>query len=160
MNPRVGVEGIVDFMNGWARELPNLSDHLLLRYEDMHADPRANLRRMVEFLGMQADDQRIDDAVQFSSVDNLRDLERKRFFRGAGIRMKPKDQGNPNSYKVRRAKVGGYRDYFDDDQLAQIDALVQSSLSPVFGYGEAPDQASQAPHTTSVSEPTIDRVTP
>ncbi len=161
INPRVGLGGIVDFMNGWARELPNLKDHLLLRYEDMHAEPAAQLRRMVEFLGMQADDRRIDDAVRFASVDNLRELERRRFFRGAGIRMKPKDRGNPNSYKVRRAKVGGYRDYFDDEQLARIDALVQSSLSPVFGYHEASDGiADTTPIAPTASEPTIDRVTP
>jgi hypothetical protein len=161
MNPRVGFGGIVDFMNGWARELPKLKGHLLLRYEDMHAAPAVQLRRMVEFLGMQPDDQWIDEAVRFASVDNLRELERNRFFRGAGIRMKPKDRGNPDSYKVRRAKVGGYRDYFDDEQLARIDAMVQSSLSPVFGYHEASDAvADTAPVPPTVSEPTIDRVTP
>ena len=34
------------------------------------------------------------------------------------------DKSNPDSFKVRRAKVGGYRDYFDDAQVAEIDALV------------------------------------
>jgi hypothetical protein len=93
--------------------------------------------------------------VRFASVDNLRELERKSFFRRSGIRMMPKDRANPDSYKVRRAKVGGYRDYFDDDQLAQIDSMVQSSLSPVFGYDEGADAG---PGTAS--KPTIDRVTP
>jgi hypothetical protein len=32
--------------------------------------------------------------------------------------------------------VGGYRDYFDDDQVARIDALVNSKLSDMFGYAE------------------------
>jgi hypothetical protein len=145
MHPRVGLPGIVDFMNGWASELPNLHDYLLLRYEDMHAGPAANLRRMVEFLGMQPDDQHVDEAVRFASVDNLRELERRRFFRGSGIRMRARDRSNPDSYKVRRAKVGGYRDYFDDDQLARIDALVQSSLSPVFGYHDTDDTPATAP---------------
>jgi alcohol sulfotransferase len=69
--------------------------------------------------------------------------------------MMPKDRGNPDSYKVRRAKVGGYRDYFDDDQLAQIDTMVQASLSPVFGYDEGADAGPAA-----ANKPTIDRVTP
>ena len=51
LDPRVGLQGIVDFMNGWADELPNLRDHLVLRYEDMHADPAGNLRRMVDLPG-------------------------------------------------------------------------------------------------------------
>ena len=32
--------------------------------------------------------------------------------------------------------VGGYRDYFDDDQVASLDAYVRERLSPVFGYGD------------------------
>ena len=52
--------------------------------------------------------------------------------------MTPRDSANPDSYKVRRAKVGGYRDYFDDEQVARIDELVRSKLSPLYGYaGEA-----------------------
>ena len=35
---------------------------------------------------------------------------------------------------MRRAKVGGYRDYFDDAQLAQLDALTEERLLPGFGY--------------------------
>ena len=44
------------------------------------------------------------------------------------------DKDNPDSYKVRRAKVGGYRDYFTDEQCEQLDAMV-AELNPVFGYG-------------------------
>ena len=111
---------------------------------------------MVTFLGMAPDDQRVDEAVRFASVDNLRELERRRFFRGSGIRMRAGDRSNPDSYKVRRAKVGGYRDYFDDEQLARIDAMVQSSLAPVFGYhatDHAPTAADARPE--AASEPTI-----
>lgn len=135
MDPTVGVAAIVDFMNGWANELDRLREHLLVRYEDVHADPAAELRRMVTFFGITPDDALIEEAVRFASIDNMRELERKRHFRGGGIRLKAKDAANPDSYKVRRAKVGGYRDYFDDEQIAAIDALVEARLSPVFGYG-------------------------
>ena len=32
--------------------------------------------------------------------------------------------------------MGGYRDYFNDAQVTQIDALVNDRLDPVFGYRE------------------------
>jgi Sulfotransferase domain len=156
MHPRVGLPGIVDFMNGWADELPKLRDHLLLRYEDMHADAAASLRRVIAFLGTEPDERQVDEAVQFASVDNLRELERRRFFRGGGIRMRAGDRSNPDSYKVRRAKVGGYRDYFEDDQLARIDALVAASLSPAFGYHEADDAPAAArPQAPGPEQPAI-----
>ncbi len=55
--------------------------------------------------------------------------------------MVPKDRSNPNSYKVRRAKVGGYKDYFDDQQVKQIDAYVAENLSAFFGYAQAEQTA-------------------
>jgi hypothetical protein len=37
-------------------------------------------------------------------------------------------------YAVRRAKVGGYRDYFDEQTLAKMDSMTEERLSPSFGY--------------------------
>jgi hypothetical protein len=46
-----------------------------------------------------------------------------------------RDRDNPDSYKVRRAKVGGWRDYFDDAQCRAIDDYVNGRLDPLYGYG-------------------------
>ncbi|HHH45325.1 MAG TPA: sulfotransferase domain-containing protein, partial [Gammaproteobacteria bacterium] len=48
-------------------------------------------------------------------------------------RVKSGDPKNPDSFKTRRGKVGGYRDYFDDAQVVAVDRLVEG-LDPVFGY--------------------------
>ena len=74
----------------------------------------------------------IDEAVSFGSFDNLRQLESKGFFRQGGMKLRNPD--DPNSFKVRRGKVGGYRDYFTAEQAAELEALVQERLSPAFGY--------------------------
>jgi alcohol sulfotransferase len=43
---------------------------------------------------------------------------------------------------VRRGKVGGYRDYFDDEQVAAIDELMSRRAGPLFGYlADAPPTA-------------------
>jgi hypothetical protein len=138
MNPDCGVPRIIDFLNLWARELPSIDHLLMVRYEDMRVQPEKELQRIIKFLGMNPDDERIRETIEFSSVENLRKLEKENYFR-RGSRLKAKDSGNPDSFKVRRAKVGGYRDYFDDEQVATIDELVNSRLSGVFGYAtEAP----------------------
>lgn len=41
---------------------------------------------------------------------------------------------DPNTFKVRKAKVGGYRDYFDDDQVSELNGMIDSGLLPVYGY--------------------------
>jgi len=143
MRPGAGLPKIIEFMNVWAREAPRLSAFLVVRYEDMRANPLEQIRRIVAFLGGPEDEAAFRAAVEFASVENMRSLEERRVFWLAGRRMTPRDRSNPDSYKVRRAKVGGYRDYFDDQQVERLDDLVRSKLSPVYGYGDgAPAGAS------------------
>ncbi len=143
MDPHQGLPHIIDFMNLWAAELPKLRDVLVVRYEDLRAEPVDGLGRILGFLGEAAKPERVAQAVEFASVENLRTLERDRHFWRSGSRMTPRDPANPDSFKVRRAVVGGYRDYFDDEQLARIDAMVRDRLSPDFGYDSAPAAADQ-----------------
>jgi hypothetical protein len=132
MNEAAGIPKICDFMNRWAEEAPRMKNLLIIRYEDMRADPEANLQKIVEFLEGSADVDAVKSAVEFASVENMRKLETSSTFSSG--RMKPGDKNNPDSFKVRRAKVGGYRDYFEDDQIERIDAMVREQLSPAFGY--------------------------
>jgi len=145
-DPDAGLPRIVDFMNGWASELPRIKNLLMVRYEDLRSDPGQQLARIIDFFGLEPDARHIQDAVEFASVENLRKMEKENYFWRSGSRVKAKDPSNPDSFKVRRAKVGGYRDYFDDAQLAEIDALVDARLDPVFGYHSepAPVPASEA----------------
>jgi hypothetical protein len=137
-DPDAGLPRIIDFMNGWADELPRMKHLLMVRYEDLRENPGRELARMVEFLGLEPEQKSIEDAVEFASVENLRKMEQQNYFWRSGSRVKARDPSNPHSFKVRRAKVGGYRDYFDDAQLAEIDAMVDQRLAEVFGYHSEP----------------------
>jgi hypothetical protein len=143
MRPEWGLARVVDFMNFWARDFEVLDPFAMTRYEDLRRDPENELGRVMTFLGTPATAEEIAEAVAFASVDNMRQMEQKSAYSLTGGRMKPRDVNNPDSYKVRRAKVGGYRDYFTDDQVRLIDAQVDNSLDPAFGYGSAaPDHES------------------
>jgi hypothetical protein len=144
MMPACGLPKIIDFMNGWARDLANIKDLMVIRYEDLRADPQDMLRRVLEFIGTPATLAELQEAVAFASIENMRMLEQKRVFWLSGRRMLAKDRSNPNTYKVRRAKVGGYRDDFTSEQLASIDAMVEKRLLPVFGYSRSEQQAKLA----------------
>jgi hypothetical protein len=134
MDPDAGLPKGIAFLNLWAREAGRLGSFFLLRYEDLRAQPEETLRKLLEFMGTPGTDAHINDAVEFSSYENMKKMEQERTFWLSGGRMVPKDRNDPNTYKVRRAKVGGYKDYFDDQQVAAIEALVDASLSPLFGY--------------------------
>ncbi len=137
MNPDAGLMKVIRFLNLWAQEAPQMENFFLLRYEDLKEKPEQMLRQLAEFMAIPADDAQIRDAVAFSSYDNMKKMEEKKTFWLAGGRMAPGDRANPNSYKVRRAKVGGYRDYFDDRQVAEIDSFTREHLAPFYGYTDA-----------------------
>jgi hypothetical protein len=136
-DPNQGLSHIIEFMNGWARELDKIDQLLVVRYEDLRQHPEREMGRIVEFLGMEPDQEFLRDTVDFASVENLRQKEKENYFWRSGSRVQAKDVNDPNTFKVRKAKVGGYRDYFDDDQVAELDAMVDSALLPVFGYTSA-----------------------
>ena len=129
-----GLPKVIEFMNLWAKEAPKIGEFMVVRYEDLRARPEDTLRRLLEFLGAPAAEAQIADAVAFASYDNMKQMEQQRVFWLSGGRLVPKDRSNPNSYKVRRGKVAGYRDDFEAAQLAEIDRLVETTLDPLYGY--------------------------
>ncbi len=137
-----GLNHIIEFMNNWARELPHIKELLVVRYEDLRANPEQEMERIVEFLNLEAIPEYLADTAEFASVENLRKKEQENYFWRSGSRVQAKDVNDPNTYKVRKAKVGGYRDYFDDNQVAELVAMVDSCMLPAFGYTSA--EASEA----------------
>jgi hypothetical protein len=132
-----GLAHIINFLNNWARELPQIKNLLVVRYEDLRAHPEQEMARIVAFLGMEVNEAYLRDTAEFASVENLRKKEQDNYFWRSGSRVQAKNVKDPNTFKVRKAKVGGYRDYFDDDQVAELHAMVDSKLLPVFGYTSA-----------------------
>jgi Sulfotransferase domain len=129
-----GMKAVTDYLNLWAAEADKVKAFHLLRYEDLRSNTREELRRLLGFMQVDATDAQVEAAVEYSSYENMKKMESKEQFRFAGGRMMPRDKDNPDSYKVRRAKVGGYRDYFTDEEVAAIDARLAAELDPLFRY--------------------------
>lgn len=140
MTSGMGLPAIVDYFNAWEPVVSKLPRALVVRYEDMRARPEEALARIVAFLGAPFSEQQIAEAVEFASFENLKEKERTDYFKNS--RLSPRDPADPDSFKVRRGKVGGYRDYFDGPERDRMEGFVRSRLSPCFGYGESPGAAS------------------
>jgi len=128
------MRAVSDYLNLWASESDKVSHFHLLRYEDLRAEPHRELRKLLDFMQVEASEEHVNAAVEYSAYENMKKMESKQQFRLAGGRMMPRDKDNPNSYKVRRAKVGGYRDYFSDEEVAAIDVHLADTLDPLFQY--------------------------
>ncbi|UCC55109.1 MAG: sulfotransferase domain-containing protein, partial [Gammaproteobacteria bacterium] len=85
------------------------------------------------FMGVDATEEEINDVVEWTSFENMKKLEQNRTFDSGSRRLMIKDPDNPGAYKVRRGKVGGYTDYFDEQEQKTIDKLI-ARIAPVYGY--------------------------
>ena len=132
---QAGLPKIIGFMNDWAAAAPKMQKFLVVRYEDLRADTKTQLRRVLEFFGEHLTDAELEDAVTYASMDNMRRMEVENAQKsGAHRSMKPGNADDPSSFKVRRGKVGGWRDYVSEEQADTLDRLVHETLNPVYGY--------------------------
>lgn len=139
MHEELGLPALIEFHNMWERRVAAGDGGLVVRYEDLRTHPVEAMSRVCEFVGAPFTRDEIEHAVEFASFDNLRKLEQSGYFHNSGMALRnPKD---PDTFKVRRGKVGGYRDYFTDDQVAIMEEMVRERLSPTLGYDPAPHAA-------------------
>jgi hypothetical protein len=142
----IGLPCLVDFLNEWARRIDELPNGHIIRYEDLRAQPARVLKQVTEIMGEDFSDEEIAGAVEWASFENLRKMEASGFFKQGGMRLRNRD--DETTFKVRRGKVGGFRDDFTPEQVAELEEIVATRLSPRFGYtARGPAAAETAPAT-------------
>lgn len=127
MQSPLGLAAICDYLNFWHRELDAWDRVYRLFYESLRADTAGELARLLAFLGEDFRAEEISEAVEFTSFEALKRKERDNYFHNS--RLQAANVEDPDSYKVRRGKVGGYRDYFSDAEIERIDRFVAERLS-------------------------------
>lgn len=127
-----GLNTIIRFYNVWAAALPKIDQSLLLKYEDMRADPGEILKSLLEFTGHSPDPAMIQNAVDASSFERMKKMEQNDEHDRSWL--KAGNVQDEESFKVRRGKIGGYIDYLEDDEIATVNRLIGETLAPDFGY--------------------------
>ena len=128
----IGLPSLIDYQNTWARNVQDLEHGMLARYEDLRAEPVPTLHKIIQLMGEEFSEDEIRAAVEWGSFDNLQKLETSGTFSQGG--MKLVNASDPSTFKVRRGKVGGYRDDFNSQQVAELEALVRDNILPQLGY--------------------------
>lgn len=132
MHEELGLPALIEFHNMWERRVAGSDAGLVVRYEDLRSHPVDTLSQVSEFLGAPFTRSEVEHAVEFASFDNMRKLEQAGYFHNSGMALR--NRKDPDTLKVRRGKVGGFRDYFTDDQVAIMENMVRNRLSPTLGY--------------------------
>lgn len=109
LHPIWGCRKISAFNAAHIEYFSKRKNNMLLRYEDLRKDPRTYFSRLLDFIG--AKDYDIEHVLKESSFENMRqielnaDAETKKNNRLYGMQ-----DGDENTLKVRKGKVGGFAD--------------------------------------------------
>ncbi|ESX82525.1 hypothetical protein X759_06685 [Mesorhizobium sp. LSHC420B00] len=124
-SPKHGVEKIALFNLQWFAAASYMRKIALLRYEDMQRDTNDALRSVGNFVGKSFDESNLADVVVSRSFKRMQQSEISGEL-GAryGGKLRPRNPDDPESFKVRKGKVGGYLDYLSVDDVAFCDNVL------------------------------------
>jgi len=107
---------MIEIMNGWLEEWSGKPDFLLICYEQLQLAPEETFRALLSFLGdTEPAPEAFAQAIEFSRFGNMKKMEAAGAFTSKILQAT--DVGDPESFKVRRGKVGGFTDYLSGDDL-------------------------------------------
>jgi hypothetical protein len=120
----LGVGQIVETMNDWLEDFRDRPNATLIRYEDLQADPIEHFGQVLRGIGEEdISEPALRSAVEFSQFGNMKKLEAAGAFNSKILQTR--DQHDPESYNVRRGKIGGYRDYLSPEDQAYAAGVVR-----------------------------------
>lgn len=132
-HPHFGIANMVAVMNEWLRDFGGQTGFRIVRYEDLRADSSGVFRNVLETLGEGiVDEMAFAAALEFSGFENMQRLERDEAFEDKILA--PRDVADEESFKVRRGRIGGFRDYLSEESQRYASEIC-AKLHPRFGYG-------------------------
>jgi hypothetical protein len=149
---RAFLKGRVNPYGAWDRHLRSWLDGpltkegklLVIKFEDLRRDPETALSRMVEFVGVPMDSEKIRTALANNSVDQMRMKEQK----SSKLFKSTTEDGR----FVRKGAVQGWRTLLTPAQLQMFQQYAGRELSRM-GYPSASEVELAAPKAPQQKEP-------
>ena len=125
---RFGIMPIIRTLNAWATNAGVLAKQHVLSYESMREHPARELTALCRFVGVDASDDVIRQAVSACTLERMRELEASGRFGAFGL-QNPKDT---RGRKVRDGRVGGGFASLNDEQRRFIEDAISEHLCDAY----------------------------
>lgn len=128
-----GIESILHYYDLWAINKNVPRRFLVVRYEDLRANTVAELKRVLEFVGL-ADitTETVARAVEYASFDNMRKMEMDDSL--GSERLRAGDKNDPNTFKTRKGIVGDFVNHMSEADVEYVNDAMRRSHIGEFGY--------------------------
>jgi len=125
----------IDHVRSWTAMREGQRNFVLLRYEDMLARTELELARVASLLDLEATPERLRTAVELSSADHMRALEKRQSHHWALTRSTRQDKPF-----VRAASAGGWKSELSPRSVAEIESAWGAAVQNL-GYKLSTEQA-------------------
>jgi hypothetical protein len=119
---RFGIEKVIRFNLLCAEHLKALP----ITYEDLRKNTVEGLSAIVHYVDCPVTEDRIREAVENNYFARMREREAENKYKYPELQAR--DPRNPNSFKVRRGKVGGWRDELNKETQEFVNGMLEQSL--------------------------------
>ena len=129
-DPHYGIEKIAQFNLAWLTSYASMdsSTHRSISYEAIRNDPAQAMTLIYTYLKDQPPNPlSIQSVIEEASFSRMQAQERSGEL-GAqyGSILTPADASDPESMKVRKGKIGGYKDYMNQDDIAFCNSILNN----------------------------------
>jgi hypothetical protein len=130
-NDTFGIRKLLAFYQSWHQFQYIPQSFTVIKYEDLHQQPAPTLSKVLKAMQFpQPDPSALERAIEWGQFENMKKLEQSRYFKNDS--MHPKNPEDPDSFKVREGKVGGYKSHLRPEDLDYIDKSIQEIGLPFY----------------------------
>jgi hypothetical protein len=136
-SPVFGLNKLIAFYDLW-KDVLDVGNVLLWRYEDARANTEVSLREVLTFLQLPVLERLISEAATYGSFDNMKAMEKSHTplrYRSSGFQIFASgDLSSPDGFHVRKGQVGGFRNELLPEQADKFELVIRNRMAPKFGY--------------------------
>jgi len=129
----VGIKKVVAFMNLWVGYRDTPDKFYFTTYEELRGNPEKGFYRLLDFIGIDVDPEVLKSTLKETSFEKMKKMESDKDLQEPW--MKPGDKKSDKSMKIRKGKVGGYKDELSTEDISFLDDVIEKSLSRKLPYG-------------------------
>lgn len=122
----IGIDKIIAFMNLWIENSGNVKDFKLLSYEQLKKDSFRYFKELLEFFVEDVDEEKLMQAISDSSFEKMRKTEISGDLKEPW--MLPGRNNFDNSLKVRKGRVGGYKEEMTEADIKFVNRKIRENL--------------------------------
>lgn len=113
---------MIKYYNIWYNCRKQPKDFLLITYEELKKNGPETLSKIMQFFNIDVKSDVIKKAYNFCVFEKMRQYEKANTFK---IDLRPADPKDQESYMTRKGKVGGYREYLDEEDIQYINEQLE-----------------------------------